>query len=57
MSMLKPRIGTAIAASESERILTIAIGFDRIGSRGAVNGGHEPIPCGSEGCGYYPFAG
>jgi hypothetical protein len=41
--MLKPRIGIAIAASESERILTIAIGFDRIGSRGAVNGGHAPI--------------
>jgi hypothetical protein len=41
--MLKPRIGIAIAASESERILTIAIGFDRIGSQGAVNGVHAPI--------------
>jgi hypothetical protein len=43
MSMPKPKIGTATAARESERILTIAIGFDRIGSRGAVNGGHAPI--------------
>jgi len=43
MSMQKPNTGTAIAARESERILTIAIGFDRIGSRGAVNGVPAPI--------------
>jgi hypothetical protein len=41
--MLKPKIGVAIAASESERILTIVIDFDRIGSGGAVNGAHAPI--------------
>jgi hypothetical protein len=43
--MLKPKIGVAIAASESEseRILTMVIDFDRIGSGRAVNGAHAPI--------------
>jgi hypothetical protein len=55
--MLKPKIGVAIAASESERNLTIVIGFDRIGSGRAVNGAHAPIVGGSEGCGFSPQAG
>jgi hypothetical protein len=55
--MLKPKIGVAIAASESERILTIVIGFDRIGSGRAVNGGHAPVGGGSEGRGICPQAG
>jgi hypothetical protein len=38
MSMLKPNMGTAIAARESKRVLTIAIRFVRIGSQGTVNG-------------------
>jgi hypothetical protein len=32
-----------MAARRSERILTIVIGFDRIGSQRAVNGVHAPI--------------
>jgi len=35
--MLKLKIGVPIATRESERILTGVIGFDRIGSGGAVN--------------------
>ena len=38
MFMLKPNMGTAIAARESKKVLTIAIRFVRIGSQDAVNG-------------------
>src|ERR1700733_4299132 len=41
--MLKPSIGTAIAARERKRSLTIAIRFVRIGSGRAVNGRRAPI--------------
>jgi hypothetical protein len=43
--MLKLKMGTPIATSESERILTRFICFDRIGSGRAVNGAGVSI-CG-----------
>ena len=45
MSMLNPIIGNAIAESESERVLTIAVHFGRIGCGGAVNSA-QALVCG-----------
>jgi hypothetical protein len=43
--MPNPIIGNAIAASESERVLTIAVHFGKIGCGGAINSAHALV-CG-----------